>query len=218
MLLIFRHHHPCGHVGVERIVEHQGLYVPPSLFPALHSRLCHLFLHVGLQVTSVFIVHVGGTRCFLHMLVALVVSCTCWRYSLCTFPIPTTGWTCRLGSLWGVACILYFYLVIKGVKQGRVGFKTHACFDLYSVCFSGNWPQCDIVNVCRRWRIPMIFTLRNPVLKVREVLYMLVVLVVYLPVPTTLWTYRLGSLGVLNVSEQCFSIFFLVWLQQHDQY
>ena len=40
--------------------------------------------------------------------------------------------------------------------------------------------------------------------------YMLVVLVVYLPVPTTLWKYLLGSRWLLNVYEHVFAYFYLM--------
>ena len=38
----------------------------------------------------------------------------------------------------------------------------------------------------------------------RSLVYMLVVLVVYFPVPAIMGTYRLGSLGLLNVYEHVF--------------
>jgi len=47
---------------------------------------------------------------------------------------------------------------------------------------------------------------------VKLVVYMLVVLVVYLPVPTTLCTYRLVQLWLLNVYEHVFLFdVYLMW-------
>ena len=44
-----------------------------------------------------------------------------------------------------------------------------------------------------------------------HVWYMLVVLVVYLPVPATIWKYTLGSLGLLNLYEDIFLNFYLMF-------
>ena len=46
---------------------------------------------------------------------------------------------------------------------------------------------------------------------VKSLLYMLVVLVVYLPVPTTLWTYVLVYLWLLKLYEPVFVYFYCMW-------
>ena len=105
---------------------------------------------------------------------------TCWWYSLCHFQdrqqhYETVGF---------IRTCIYFYFYVW--TQGRVW--SNAFFD---VAFRTCWATTP-VWMCLNWRY------------VKSLSYMSVVLVVSLPVPTTFWTYMLGSLWLLNVYEPVF--------------
>ena len=145
--------------------------------------------------------------------------CTCWWYSLCTFQYRPH---CENRTTVTVKCIrtCIFLFLFDVEMQGRVGSRLTFFFDFIDSGTRahrrrGQAPPAHadgLRNTIVHMTPPGVYwacKVPEPGLYVTCVLYMLVVLVVYLPVPTTLWK-DLLTLTVACIRTCIFVLLFYV--------